>query len=73
MDVYACDPVMPVLPVVAMRGSMTQPSPPTVAVPVRGPREPARLAQAAWAVTSAGAEVTDRVVLLVRELMEAAR
>ena len=33
----------------------------------------ARLAQAAWAVTSAGAEVTDRVVLLVRALMEADR
>jgi 3-deoxy-D-manno-octulosonic-acid transferase len=37
------------------------------------PDRAARLAQAAWAVTSAGAEVTDRVVLLVRELMEAAR
>lgn len=37
------------------------------------PDRAARLAQAAWAVTSAGAEVTDRVVLLVRELMEADR
>ena len=37
------------------------------------PDRAARLAQAAWAVTSAGAEVTDRVVLLVRELMEAGR
>ncbi|MEY3308338.1 MAG: hypothetical protein RLZZ413_2376 [Pseudomonadota bacterium] len=37
------------------------------------PDRAARLAQAAWAVTSAGAEVTDRVVLLVRELMEAPR
>jgi hypothetical protein len=45
MDVYACDPVMPVLPVVAMRGFITQPSPLTFAEPVRGPREPARGAQ----------------------------
>jgi 3-deoxy-D-manno-octulosonic-acid transferase len=37
------------------------------------PDRAARLAQAAWAVTSAGAEVTDRVVLLVRALMEAKR
>jgi len=37
------------------------------------PDRAARLAQAAWAVTSAGAEVTDRVVLLVRALMEADR
>jgi len=37
------------------------------------PDRAARLAQAAWAVTSAGAEVTDRVVLLVRELVERAR
>ena len=42
MDVYACDPVMPVLPAVDMRGFMTQPSLPTEAVPVRGPRVPAR-------------------------------
>ena len=42
MDVYACDPVMPVLPVVDMRGSMTQPSLLTLAVPTRGPRVPAR-------------------------------
>jgi hypothetical protein len=42
MDVYACDPVMPVLPDVAMRGLLTQPSPLTVAVPVRASREPAR-------------------------------
>ena len=33
---------MPVLPDDAMRGFMTQPSPLTEAVPVRGPREPAR-------------------------------
>ena len=46
MDVYACDPVMPVLLAVAMRGFMTQPSPLTLAVPVRGPREPARGDQA---------------------------
>jgi 3-deoxy-D-manno-octulosonic-acid transferase len=37
------------------------------------PDRAARLAQAAWAVTSAGAEVTDRVILLVRELLEASR
>jgi hypothetical protein len=42
MDVYACDPVMPVLPVVLMRGFMTQPSLLTDAVPVREPRVPAR-------------------------------
>ena len=42
MDVYACDPVMPVLPVVDMRGFMTQPSLLMDAVPVRGPRVPAR-------------------------------
>jgi hypothetical protein len=42
IEVYACDPVMPVLLNVAMRGLLTQPSPLTVAVPVRGPREPAR-------------------------------
>ena len=42
MDVYACEPVMPVLPVVDMRGFMTQPSLLTDAVPVRGPRVPAR-------------------------------
>ena len=42
MDVYACEPVMPVLPDVAMRGLLTQPSPLREAVPVRGPREPAR-------------------------------
>ena len=42
MDVYACEPVMPVLPDVAMRGLLTQPSPVREAVPVRGPREPAR-------------------------------
>jgi hypothetical protein len=41
MDVYACDPVMPVLPVVDMRGFMTQPLL-MDAVPVRGPRVPAR-------------------------------
>jgi 3-deoxy-D-manno-octulosonic-acid transferase len=37
------------------------------------PDRAARQAQAAWAVTSAGAEVTDRVILLVRELLEASR
>ncbi len=37
------------------------------------PDRAARLAQAAWAVTSAGAEVTDRVVGLVRKLMETER
>jgi hypothetical protein len=42
MDVYACDPVMPVLPVVDMRGSMTQPSLLMDAVPMRAPRVPAR-------------------------------
>jgi hypothetical protein len=45
MDVYACDPVMPVLPVVCdvlMRGSVIQPSLLMDAVPVRGPRVPAR-------------------------------
>jgi 3-deoxy-D-manno-octulosonic-acid transferase len=35
------------------------------------PDRAARLAQGAWAVASAGTEVTDRVVLLVREVMEA--
>ena len=35
------------------------------------PDRAARLAHGAWAVASAGAEVTDRVVLLVRQLMEA--
>ncbi len=42
MDVYACDPMMPVLPVDDMRGFMTQPSLLMDAVPVRGPRVPAR-------------------------------
>jgi 3-deoxy-D-manno-octulosonic-acid transferase len=37
------------------------------------PDRAARLAQAAWAATSAGAGVTDRVVLAVRELAERAR
>jgi 3-deoxy-D-manno-octulosonic-acid transferase len=36
------------------------------------PDRAARLAQAAWAVTSAGAEVTDRVLLGVREVLERA-
>lgn len=35
------------------------------------PDRAARLAQGAWAVASAGAEVTDRVILMIRELMEA--
>lgn len=35
------------------------------------PDRAARLAQGAWAVTSAGVEVTDRIVLVVRQLMEA--
>jgi len=35
------------------------------------PDRAARMAQAAWAVASAGAEVTDRVVMLVRDLLAA--
>jgi 3-deoxy-D-manno-octulosonic-acid transferase len=35
------------------------------------PDRAARMAQAAWAVSSAGAEVTDRVVMLLRELLAA--
>jgi 3-deoxy-D-manno-octulosonic-acid transferase len=34
------------------------------------PDRVARLAQAAWAVSSSGADVTDRVVLLVRDLLD---
>ena len=34
------------------------------------PDRTARLAQAAWAVASAGAEVTDRIVLAIRALVE---
>jgi 3-deoxy-D-manno-octulosonic-acid transferase len=34
------------------------------------PDRAARLAQAAWAVASTGAEVTDRVILTVREMLE---
>jgi 3-deoxy-D-manno-octulosonic-acid transferase len=34
------------------------------------PDRTARLAQAAWAVSSAGAEVTDRIVLAIRAIVE---
>ena len=42
MDVNDCDPAIPVLMAVAIRGFVTQPSPLTEAVPVRGPINPAR-------------------------------
>ena len=37
---------------------------------VLSPDRAARLAQAAWGVASAGAEVTDRILMMLRETLE---